>query len=252
MKFVPVTLRVNAGPPATAVAGFNTAMVGAPTAKVEPGEVAPPGLCTVRLRLAALASEAVGIVAAMLVAVPAVTVNAFVPAYTVEPAAKPPAPPVPAMKFVPLTVTVVSGDPVGTAFGLTEVIAGPLTVKLLMADEQVLVFLTVTWTIPLEASWVPVTAAASEVALTYVVVSAAEPHITVEPETKFVPVTLRMNEALPATAVVALNDPMVGALTVKLPAVEEAVLVFLTVTCTIPEVASWALVTAAVSAVALT
>lgn len=46
---------------------------------VEAGEVAPPGLCTVRLSVPLLAARLPGIVAVTDVAVLAVTVNAVVP-----------------------------------------------------------------------------------------------------------------------------------------------------------------------------
>ena len=47
------------------------------------------------------------------------------------------------------------------------------------------------------------------------VASAVEPHITVEALTKFVPVTVRVNGALAATAVVGLSEVIVGPETVK-------------------------------------
>jgi hypothetical protein len=72
---------------------------------------------------------------------------------------------VPAMKFVPVTVMVVSGDPAGTALGLRELIVGPLTLKALAGEDDVLVFFTVTLNEPEAASCVLVTAAVSEVAL---------------------------------------------------------------------------------------
>jgi hypothetical protein len=69
------------------------------------------------------------------------------------------------MKFVPVTVIVVSGEPAATALGLIEVMVAPLTLKALAAEDDVLVFFTVTLTEPAAASWVLVTAAVSEVAL---------------------------------------------------------------------------------------
>jgi hypothetical protein len=59
---------------------------------------------------------------------------------------------VPAMKFVPVIVIVVSGDPEGTAFGLIEVIAGAYTLKVPAGEDEVLVFFTVTFTLPAVAS----------------------------------------------------------------------------------------------------
>ena len=85
-----------------------------------------------------------GTVAVMEVAVPAVTVSCVLPRYTVEPAVKLPlVSVVPAMKFVPVTVIVVAAAPAVTEAGLNDVMAGPLTVKVLAVDAAVLVFLTV-------------------------------------------------------------------------------------------------------------
>ena len=50
---------------------------------------------------------------------------------------------VPAMKFVPVTVSVVLAAPAVTEVGLSEVIVGPFTVNVLAVDAAVLVFLTV-------------------------------------------------------------------------------------------------------------
>jgi hypothetical protein len=84
-----------------------------------------------------------------------------------------------------------------------------------------------------------------------VVVSGVVPHITVEPATKFVPVTVSVKGAPPATAEGGLSDAMVGPLTVNALAEEEAALVFWTVTFGDPAEVTWALATAAVSEVAL-
>ena len=83
------------------------------------------------------------------------------------------------------------------------------------------------------------------------VANAAVPHITVDPPAKFVPVTVSVNAALPAAAEEGLNEASVGPLTLNALAGEEAALVFCTVTLGVPVRASWVLVTAAVSEVAL-
>ena len=72
---------------------------------------------------------------------------------------------VPAMKLVPVMVMVVLGEPAAIVLGLIEEIAGPFTVNALAVDEEVLVFLTVTFSDPEAASCALVTAAVSEVAL---------------------------------------------------------------------------------------
>ena len=83
-------------------------------------------------------------------------------------------------------------------------------------------------------------------------VSAVEPHITVEPLRKFVPATVSVNEDDPAATVAGVKDAILGAPMVNVDPVEDAVLVFFTVTLAVPAEASWVLVTAAVSEVALT
>jgi hypothetical protein len=59
---------------------------------------------------------------------------------------------VPATKLVPVIVIVVSGDPAGRAFGLIDVIVGPLTLNVLAVEDAVLVFFTVTLIDPVAAS----------------------------------------------------------------------------------------------------
>jgi hypothetical protein len=54
--------------------------------------------------------------------------------------------------------------PAAIVLGLSDAMAGPLTVNALAEEEAALVFCTVTDCGPAEASWVLVTAAVSEVA----------------------------------------------------------------------------------------
>ena len=72
------------------------------------------------------------------------------------------------------------------------------------------------------------------------------PHSTVEPLAKFVPATVSVKGALPATAEAGLSNAIAGPLTVNVLA-EETPLVFRTVMFCGPAEASWVLVTAAVS-----
>ena len=58
------------------------------------------------------------------------------------------------------------------------------------------------------------------------VVRGVEFHSTVEPATKFVPVTVSVKGAPPAAAEAGLSDAMAGSLTVNVLAGEEAVLKF--------------------------
>jgi hypothetical protein len=96
-----------------------------------------------------------------------------------------------------------------------------------------------------------VTAAVSESASPKVVVSGVVFHITLEPATKFVPLTVSVNGVSPATADVGLIDAMLGPATVNVLAGEDAALEFCTVTFGDPADATWALVTAAVNEVVL-
>jgi len=155
------------------------------------------------------------------------------------------------MKPAPVTVTGVADDPAASEVGLSDAMVGPTTVNVVADEETALEFQTVTFDDPAEASWVLVTAAVSEVALPYVVVSGVEFHITVEPLTKLVPVTVSVKGALPAAMVVGLSDATAGPETVNALADEEAALEFRMVTFADPAAVSWVLVTAAVSEVAL-
>jgi len=84
-----------------------------------------------------------------------------------------------------------------------------------------------------------------------VVSSATEFHSTVEPVTKPIPVTVSVKAAAPAATEVGLSAVIVGPVTVNASAEEVAPLEFRTVTLGDPAEASWPLVTAAVSEVAL-
>ena len=71
------------------------------------------------------------------------------------------------MKFAPVTV-IVAGVVVPAAIevGLSDAIVGPVTLNVLAGEEAALEFLTVTFGDPAVVSWVLVTVAESEVALT--------------------------------------------------------------------------------------
>jgi hypothetical protein len=79
MKLVPVTVMVVSGEPATTELGLKDAIAGALTVRWDAAEAAPPGFLTVILSEAAAASEAVGTVAVIEVAVPAVATSAVEP-----------------------------------------------------------------------------------------------------------------------------------------------------------------------------
>jgi hypothetical protein len=78
-KFVPVTVMLKAAPPTTAELGLSELIVGALTVKLEADDAAPPGFLTVIASGPEVASDAVGTVAVIEVAVPAVTTRAVEP-----------------------------------------------------------------------------------------------------------------------------------------------------------------------------
>jgi len=115
---------------------------------------------------------------------------------------------------------------------------------------------TVTETVPSVATSNAGTVAVSAVALTYVVVNAVVPHITVDWLVKPAPFTVSGKAAAPAVAVVGEIPPTVGAsaltvngLPLEVPPPGAGVT---TVTKTVPSVATCNDVTCAVSSVALT
>ena len=142
-KFVPVTVMVKSLAPTATVFGLSVVIAGALTVKALPVEAIVP-FFTVILNAPAAAIAVAGTVAVMAVAVPVSAVKAFAPRYTVDPATKLPLAEDPARKFVPVTVRVNALAPTGAVFGLSVVIAGPLTVIGLEAETDVLEFFTVT------------------------------------------------------------------------------------------------------------
>lgn len=120
VKFVPLTVKVNATPPATPELGLIAVVVGAGAAalivKVTALDVPPPGvgLKTVTLAVPAEAMSEAGIAAVSCVALTKVVVRALPFQRTVEPL----------MKFDPLTVNVKAAPPAVAEVGLMVVIAG--------------------------------------------------------------------------------------------------------------------------------
>ena len=156
-------------------------------------------------------------------------------------------------KFVPVTVRVKPLSPATAVLGLSDAIVGALTEKAIAEVVAPPGRTTVTFTGPELAMSVAGTTAVSDVALTYVVASAVGPQSTTDPVTKFVPVTVRVNCAPPATADAGLRLVSRGPpVTVKLLVEEGAPPGFATYTGTVPPFATSAVVTAAVSCVALT
>jgi hypothetical protein len=110
----------------------------------------------------------------------------------------------PETKFVPVTVRVNAAPPAVADVGESEVALGS---GLLMVKVRALDvpppgegFSTVTEAVPAVAMSLAGTEAVTCVLLTYVVVSPVPFHCTVDPETKFVPVRVKVCAAAPATA----------------------------------------------------
>lgn len=101
LKFVPVTLSVNAAPPATEVAGLIEAIVGAAaeTEKFTAGDVALPELATVTANVPAFAKLVVGTCACNAEPLTIVVVSALPLNCTVEPP----------VKFAPMTFSANAG-----------------------------------------------------------------------------------------------------------------------------------------------
>jgi hypothetical protein len=129
-------------------------------------------------------------------------------------------------KFVPVTHNVKAAPPAVMLEGESEVAVGA---RLLMAKVNPLEvpppgkgFTTVTVAVPPVAMSLAKIAAVNCVLLTKVVVRGLPFHCTTELETKLVPVTVSVNAAPPAVALVGESEVTVGAglLTVKLRAFE--------------------------------
>jgi hypothetical protein len=177
------------------------------TVKFEPAEAPPPGagFVTTTGKVPAVAISA------------AVTATVTCVAFTnvVVLAAPPNVALAPLTKFVPLTVSVKAAPPAVALVGESEVIvgAGLLTVKLVAADVPPPGpgFVTVTGNVPAVAISVAVIAAVTCVALIKVVVFAAPLKFTTDVETRFVPLTVNVNAAPPAVALVGESVVIVGA-----------------------------------------
>jgi hypothetical protein len=168
-------------------------------------DVAPqvPGFTTVIEAVPAVAMREAGTVAVSCVEEANVVVSAVAFQFTSEVETK----------FVPLTVNVKSVPPTVAQFGFSELIVGvPLIVNVTAFDvaPQVPGFTTAIEAVPGLAMLAFGTVAVSRVEETNVVVSEVPFHFTVEPETKFVPVTVNVNPLPPAMAQVGLSELMVG------------------------------------------
>jgi hypothetical protein len=244
-KFVPVTVRLKAAPPAVADLGLRLVIFGAPglMVNVVPGDV-PPVVVTVTLAVPGVAKSLAGTAAVIFAAL---TNDVVSPAPFHFAAA-------PGTKFVPLMVSVRAALPAFAALGLKPVIVGGAssTVNIVPAEVTPSV-VTVTLAVPAVAIKLAGTAASSVFALTNKVDSAVPFQLTVVPGMKFVPVTVRGKAGPPTVAELGLRLVIVGAtgLMVNVAATDVPRIV-VTITLAVPGVVIRLAGTAASSVFALT
>jgi len=253
-KFVPVTVSVNAVPPGVALEGESKVAVGAGLlmVKVRAPDVPPPGegFATVTESVPAVAMSLAEIAAVNWVLLTKLVARALPFHCTVEPETK----------FVPVTVSVNVAPPAVALEGESKEAVGAalLMVKVRAPDvpppgEG---FTTVIETVPVVAMSFAEIAAVNWVLLTKLVARALPFHCTVEPETKFVPVTVSVNVAPPAVTLEGESKVAVSAallmVKVRAPDVPPPGEGFTTVTGTGPAVAMSVAKIAAVNWVLLT
>jgi hypothetical protein len=201
-KFVPVMVRVNPPLPATAVAGLMLLIVGAGLlmVNVTAPDSPPPGagLKTVTFAVPAVATSLAGMVAVSTVLETNPVVRSLPFQRTTELVTK----------FVPVMVSVNPPLPATVVAGLMAVIVGNgfVMVKVAVLDVPPpgAGLKTVTFAVPAVATSLAGIVAVSTVLETNPVVRSLPFQRTTEPLTKFVPVMVRVNPPLPATAVAGL------------------------------------------------
>src|SRR5216683_212002 len=214
-KFVPLTVRVNDGPPAVALVGEIEVIDGKGLliANVAAADAPPPGagFVTVTLTVPPVAISAAVIAAVTCVALTNVVVFAAPLKLTTEVDAK----------FVPLTVSVNAAPPAGAPAGNKVVIVGTGLLMVNVAAAEIpppgAGFVTVTLTVAAVAISAANIAAVTCVALTNAVVFAAPLKFTTAPLTKPVPLRVSVNAAPPAVALVGESVVMTGAGLVPVP-----------------------------------
>jgi mRNA-degrading endonuclease toxin of MazEF toxin-antitoxin module len=208
-KFVPVTVRVKAAPPAVALEGESEVALGFGLlmVKVRAPDVPPPGegFTTVTEAVPGVAMSLAEIAAVNFVPLTKVVVRALPFHCTTELVTK----------FVPVTVSVKAAPPAVALEGESEVAVGTglLMVKVSAFDVPPPgeAFSTVTEAVPAVAMSLAEIAAVNCVPLTKVVVRALPFHCTTELVTKFVPVTVSVNPAPPAVALEGEREAAAGA-----------------------------------------
>ena len=213
------------------------------TSKVTPADV-PPAPVTVTETALGLAIRLAGTAAVSCEVFTYVVVNTVLSQLTVAVASK----------FVPLTVRVKAAPPIVAEVGEMPVIVGAPAILIVNVEPADVPPDPVTVIVaePEVAIRLAGTAAVSWVALIKVVGSAVAPHLMVEVELKFVPLTVSVKAALPAEIDTGDRLVIVGtaALIVKV-APDDVPPEVLTVTVAVPEVVIRLAGTAAVSCVAL-
>jgi len=164
-------------------------------------DVPPHGVATVSDAVPAAAIRAAGTVAVSCVVETKAVVSGLPFQFTVEPE----------MKFVPFTDSVNCGPPAVAHVGLSEPIVGTaLIVNVAAFEVPPQELTTVIEAVPAVAISAAGTVAVSCVADTKVVARDVAFHFTVAPDTKFVPLTVRVNCNPPAVAQVGLSELTVG------------------------------------------
>jgi hypothetical protein len=199
VKFAPLIVSVNAGPPAVAELGLKLLIVDAGLiVKTAAADVTPP-VVAVTFAVPTLAIRAAGTGAVIFVVPVTVGFSDVVFHFTVDPE----------VKFAPLIVSVNPGPPATAELGL-KLIVGTLIVKTAAADVTPPV-VTVTFAVPGLAIRAAVTGTVIFVVPVTVGFSHVVPHFTVDPEVKFAPLIVRVNPGLPATAELGLKLMIVDA-----------------------------------------
>ena len=210
-KLVPVTANVKAVPPIIAEPGVNNVIEGRGVVivNVRAAEVPPPGegLSTVTLAVLAELMSAAVMAACKLVLETKVVERVLPFHWTVEVG----------MKFVPVTVNVKPAPPAAAELGFKDATVGvglllTVTVKVSALDVPPpgVGVETVTAAVPLAAMSAAVMAACKLVLETKVVERVLPFHWTVDVGMKFVPVTVNVKPAPPATAELGFKDATVG------------------------------------------
>jgi hypothetical protein len=242
VKFAPLMVRVNAGPPAVAEAGLRLPIVDAGlTVNVAGAEVTPP-VVTVTPGVPAAAISKAGTVAVSLVALLVAMVSGVPPKLTVEAE----------VKFAPLIVKVNDAPPAVAEFGLRLPMVDAGLMVNVEPGEVTPPVLTVTLAVPAAEIKPAATGAVSFVVLTKVGARDVVPHLAVVAEVKPVPLMVSVNPGAPAVAELGLRLVIAGAGLMVKTAGADVTPPVVTVTPDVPAVAIRLAAIGAVSCVGFT